>query len=123
MAKSMERIVCGQRWLDRLARDLHNTIYSARSPGWAQPYKERAEAPEHPAPTNYQGDPSMISSMSRELCRRSIFIGWAFAAVLAAPPGGARGQQTKVDVLKIGTSGTLASGEKGGKEETALESM
>jgi ABC-type phosphate/phosphonate transport system substrate-binding protein len=48
---------------------------------------------------------------------------WIVAAILAGPAASAYGQQAKLDLLRIGTSGTLASVEKGGKEEAALETM
>ncbi len=55
--------------------------------------------------------------------REAILQVWTLTAILAAPAALAHGQEAKLDVLRIGTSGTLATVEKGGKEETALETM
>src|SRR5438552_10246779 len=61
-------------------------------------------------------------SPAQERRRRSIILTCA-AALLAIPGATARGQQAKPDVLRIGTSGTLATGTAGGNDEAALDSL
>src|SRR5579871_1363979 len=55
--------------------------------------------------------------------RGSVLLGVALATLLAVPGTGAQGQPAgKIDVLRIGSSGSLTGG-AAGKEKTSLESL
>jgi ABC-type phosphate/phosphonate transport system substrate-binding protein len=65
----------------------------------------------------------VLSPATRRRTRRgSIFFGCTLAAILILLAADADAQQPKVDVLRIGTSGTLTT-DKGGKEKGALETL
>jgi ABC-type phosphate/phosphonate transport system substrate-binding protein len=67
---------------------------------------------------------SCLQPSSRRPCRRAILLAVALVGLVALPGVMVNGQQAKVDVLRIGTSGTLtAEKESGGKEKGALETL
>src|SRR5262249_3236446 len=55
--------------------------------------------------------------------RRPLILFWVLGTLLVILGATACAQQAKIDVLRIGTSGTLAAEEEGAKEEGALESL
>jgi ABC-type phosphate/phosphonate transport system substrate-binding protein len=59
---------------------------------------------------------------TRQRLPASILAACALAAFLALPGAAARAQQTKIDVLRIGTSGKMST-EKGTNEKAAIESL
>src|SRR5229473_2488834 len=65
------------------------------------------------------------SSVSGQpFARRGIRLAWIFVTLLSTLSGPAHGQQAKkIDVLQIGTSGSLALNASGTKEETALDAL
>jgi ABC-type phosphate/phosphonate transport system substrate-binding protein len=58
-----------------------------------------------------------------DLYRRLLLGGGLLAALVLVAAAGTHGQQSKISVLRIGTSGTFHASDKGVKEETALDTM
>jgi ABC-type phosphate/phosphonate transport system substrate-binding protein len=54
---------------------------------------------------------------------RGAGLAFTLALLLALLIGAAQGQQAKVDVLRIGTSGTLTGSDAGGKEKAGLDTL
>ncbi|MBI1914204.1 MAG: PhnD/SsuA/transferrin family substrate-binding protein [Planctomycetes bacterium] len=64
-----------------------------------------------------------LDTPPRRLRRASVLLACALTAFLAVPGGAADRQPAKIDVLHIGTSGSLASDTSGEKEKGALETL
>lgn len=64
-----------------------------------------------------------LRSTLRTTGRRAVLLGLALAAAVALPGVGVSGRQAKVDVLRIGTSGTLTVEKDASKEKGALETL
>jgi ABC-type phosphate/phosphonate transport system substrate-binding protein len=65
----------------------------------------------------------LLGTPSEHLRQRSTVRFWSLAIFLVISGAAAHGQQAKIDVLCIGTSGTLTSDAPGSKEEGALETL
>src|SRR5260370_38003172 len=61
-------------------------------------------------------------NLLRQPCRRFACVACALATLLIVLGVAAYGQKTRIDVLHVGNSGTLAS-ERGAKEKAALETL